>query len=415
MRKVILNSIWYSLPKINSILGGVVLFIFITRGYNLEQVGHFTYSQSVAAIISVLTTFGLPTVIVKYLSNDKVKNDYYITNCITFCFILASASLILLLFLSVELLIIVLSCVSIFKSTDLIKSYFDFRLDSKKYVKFESAIILISIFFKVLLAYSSSSLIYLAILYVLESLLVSFFLLLLYKKNGGEFKPKSNLKLNSNQVKEVLVDALPVLFSSAIFIVYSRVDQLMIYNILGAHDQAVYAASVKLSEGWYFIPLSLVTSFYSLLATRKGALLYETFSRACVKVNILTLPVAFFVTFFCSEIITFIYGEDYLIGSTVLSILIWNGVIISLSALTFRYLIIKGLRIISVYRSLLGLGLNLILNYILIPIYGINGAAIATLISQLFSLFLINGLIRKTKNIFLIQCKSLIFITHKVG
>jgi O-antigen/teichoic acid export membrane protein len=415
VRKVILNSIWYSLPKLNSILGGVVLFIFVTRGYDLEQVGHFTYSQSVAAIITVFTAFGLPTVIVKYFSNNTIKNNYYITNCVAFCFLLALTALMLLLFLRVELLIVVLSCVSLFKSTDLIKSYFDFRLESKKYVKFESTIILFSILFKVLLAYSSCSLVYLALLYVLESLLVSFFLLLLYKNNCGDFKFKSNLSLNSNQVKRVLVDALPVLFSSAIFIVYSRIDQLMIYNILSADEQAVYAASVKLSEGWYFIPLSLVTSYYSLLATKKGALLYETFSQACVKVNILTLPVAFFVTLFCSDLITFIYGEEYLIGSTVLSILIWNGVIISLSALTFRYLIIKGLRIISIYRSLLGLALNLILNYILIPIYGINGAAIATLISQLFSLFIINGVISKTKNIFVIQCKSLLYITHKVG
>ncbi|MDG2855852.1 oligosaccharide flippase family protein, partial [Vibrio parahaemolyticus] len=89
MRKVILNSIWYSLPKLNSILGGVVLFIFVTRAYDLEQVGHFTYSQSVAAIITVFTAFGLPTVIVKYFSNNTIKNDYYITNCVAFCFVLA--------------------------------------------------------------------------------------------------------------------------------------------------------------------------------------------------------------------------------------------------------------------------------------------------------------------------------------
>lgn len=413
MRHILQNSIWYSLPKVNSILGGVALFIFITKGYNLEQVGRFTYSQSVAAIITVFTAFGLPTVIVKYFSDSKTENDYYMAHCIGFCFLLSLVVLVLSMFLRVDLLIVILSCVSLFKSTDLIKSYFDFRLESKRYVKTESSIILISILFKVFLVYNSSSLIYLAILYVLESLLISLFLLFLYKREGGDLKNKSNKGLN--RFKELLVDALPVLFASAIFIVYSRIDQLMIYNMLGADEQAIYAASVKLSEGWYFIPLSLVTSFYSLLAIKKGKLIYKVFSQACIKVNTLTLPVAFLTTLFCSDIITLVYGKEYLSGSTVLSILIWNGVIISLSALTFRYLILKGLRIISIYRSLLGLVLNLILNYILIPIYGINGAAFATLISQVLSLFMINGIISKTKDIFIIQCKSLLFITHKVN
>ena len=181
--------------------------------------------------------------------------------------------------------------------------------------------------------------------------------------------------------------------------------------MLGAEAQAEYALASKLSEGWYFIPLGIITSYYAVMAKSINKDTYlNVFSDACIRVNLVTLPVAIFVSFFSVYIVTTIYGVDYDNTASVLIIQIWSGVIVGLSSLSFRHFILQGLGMYSLVRALLGLLLNLVLNYTLIPLYGIIGAAIATLISQFFALFVSNVLWMKTRVIFYIQLKSLFLI-----
>ncbi|EMO77875.1 hypothetical protein LEP1GSC127_3299, partial [Leptospira kirschneri str. 200801925] len=63
----------------------------------------------------------------------------------------------------------------------------------------------------------------------------------------------------------------------------------------------------------------------------------------------------------------------------------------------------------ELYKSISGCLTNIILNYFLIPYYGIKGAAIATVISQFVASTLFNLLFKRTREIFFIQLESIFF------
>jgi O-antigen/teichoic acid export membrane protein len=106
-----------------------------------------------------------------------------------------------------------------------------------------------------------------------------------------------------------------------------------------------------------------------------------------------------------NNIIKLLFGIQYQFAGNVLRIHIWASVFVFLGVAIGRYLITENYTKISFLRTFMGGIVNVILNIILIPKYGINGAAIATLISYFISTFLI-VLIPKTYRNSVLMFKS---------
>lgn len=81
-------------------------------------------------------------------------------------------------------------------------------------------------------------------------------------------------------------------------------------------------------------------------------------------------------------IVNILYGEQYAQAASVLIINVWIGVFVCLGYISGQYLVIEKLTKKAFYKASVAAFFNVSLNYIMIPIYGIQGAAIATLFSQ---------------------------------
>ena len=96
----------------------------------------------------------------------------------------------------------------------------------------------------------------------------------------------------------------------------------------------------------------------------------------------MAIGVALPMTFLSDWLVTLVYGAVYGESSQVLIIHIWTGVFVFLGVAFSRYLMVENLNGKMFYRTFLGAVINILLNYVLIPRYGINGAAFATLFAQ---------------------------------
>lgn len=76
-----------------------------------------------------------------------------------------------------------------------------------------------------------------------------------------------------------------------------------------------------------------------------------------------------------------LYGVEFNEAADVLRIYIWSGLFVSIGVVSSKWLVAKNLEIYSFYSTAIGAILNVIFNLWLIPIYGILGATLATLIS----------------------------------
>ena len=125
----------------------------------------------------------------------------------------------------------------------------------------------------------------------------------------------------------------------------------------------------------------------------------------------ISVAIAIPVTFLSDQIIELLYGSQYSEAGSVLMIHIWSGVFVFLAVANERWIICENLQKFLAINTIIAAIVNIGLNYILIPKFGIEGAAWATLISYCIAGYLCLLIWKKTRTSFINLTKSLLFIT----
>ena len=121
----------------------------------------------------------------------------------------------------------------------------------------------------------------------------------------------------------------------------------------------------------------------------------------------MAIAIALPMTFLSDWVINLLYGEEYNKAGSVLMIHIWASVFVFLGVASGKWFIIENIQLLAFKRTFYGSIINILLNIILIPQYGIRGAAIATLISQSFVGYFSDLLTLKTRTQFFMKTKTL--------
>ena len=108
-------------------------------------------------------------------------------------------------------------------------------------------------------------------------------------------------------------------------------------------------------------------------------------------------------------VILVLYGEYYSDSVKVLVLHIWASVFVFLGVVSSMWYLSENYQVLAFMRTFYGMLCNLFLNYLFIPIYGTQGAAMATLISYLVAGLLFDVLYKKTRFIFMMKVKALLF------
>ncbi|EWH04887.1 hypothetical protein AT00_17140 [Pseudoalteromonas lipolytica SCSIO 04301] len=419
MKKELGNSVWLGLNYLNKLMNGMVFFAVLANVVSQSEFGVYTYVFSLFTLIATFNSLGLNNFIYIKLATRKYDSDLLLKMSRNIQFIMAIAlfSLVFVLFLmtdKIELYYLLIATTALFfKPLELYKLKLDAQLKSKVYFKFDIFIPCLFLLSKLIsIFFFDDPLFVLFVLYTLESAVVGgCYYSLSYKYDAVE--DKSSVGAYAFTYRQLIVEAMPVLISSSVFIVYSKVDQYMIYNLLGPEKQAVYAAALKLAEGWYFIFTAIVVSFFSSISKlyyTNATLYLESLKKLSLICNFFCYLAIIVVLIFGDFIVDMLFGNAYIDSSVVLKIAIFQSFIISASYISQRIHLLEGMQKLSVIKAVTGLFLNVTLNYFMIPIYGVSGAAFATLLSHFIALFLSNLFFKKTRYIFKLQFLTLFMI-----
>jgi O-antigen/teichoic acid export membrane protein len=102
-----------------------------------------------------------------------------------------------------------------------------------------------------------------------------------------------------------------------------------------------------------------------------------------------------------------VYGIEYQGAVEVLKIYMWSSVFGFLIVATSSYLVAENKTIFLLFRYTLGMLINLLLNWLLIPVYGIEGSAMATLVAYLFAAYLSACLYKGMWPLFVMETRAL--------
>lgn len=411
------NTSWLLVEKLLRIFVGLFVGVWIARYLGPENFGILSYSQSFAAIFSVIATLGIDNLLVRELLNDQKKINIILG---TSFWLKLLGSFLTLIFLYISLsftnndqqikfFILIIGATTLFQSFNVFDFYFQSQVLSK-YVVYANILSLIIIsLLKITFIIQGRDLDVFVYLILFESILLAMSLAFFFFKNSN-FKIQIP-KFNKNIANLLIKDSWPLIFSGILISIYMKIDQVMIKEILGSKEVGEYAAAVKISEAWYFIPGLITSSLFPALmnAKKKDEDLYNKRIQGLYKL-IIWISIIFIIplVLLSDILIDFFYGDAYVEATNVLVIHIWSGIFVFLGLVSEKWLIIENLQKISLYNTAVGALINITLNFLLINKIGINGAAWATLASYAFSQYFMLLIWNKTRKIFFIQTKGFI-------
>lgn len=361
--------------------------IYIARILGPSDFGTLNYVLSLSAILFSLSSLGLDQILIKLFSQEK--NQYELLKTTTFLRLSITVPLSIAV-LGISLLrqsplyfqLFLASLFYVFASFDVISLYFIAQNKAKLSSIPASAAAVLAIFLKVLLAVVSAPL---SLLFLANSFEKIGNSLLLLKNVQSELPHILNARfLDKKQLLSLLKESSPLLLSGIAVTLYMRIDQVLVKHFLSVADVGIYAAGVKISELWYFIPTAVITGYFPKIIReqKKG---FDYFKKAVMRVTQINLLLAFtfalILTVFGKWIVLILFGADYLAATSVIQIYSWSALAVVVGLSLSHWLLTIGKQIITFYATLLGLIVNVVLNVVLIPEFGTTGAAVSTLVA----------------------------------
>ncbi len=135
---------------------------------------------------------------------------------------------------------------------------------------------------------------------------------------------------------------------------YMKVDQIMLGQMLGNRAVGMYSAAVRVSEVWYFIPMSIVASVSPLLIEARKVsadLYYERLSDLFRLMVAIALVIAIPMTFLAGSVAAVLYGNDYEGVGPVLAIHIWAALFVFLGVAQSPWTINEGVTKLALLRT----------------------------------------------------------------
>ena len=420
-RKYFANTSWLLGERILRM--GVSLFvgIYVARFLGPEKFGLLSYALGFVMLFVTIASFGLNEILVRELLQEKTQIKELLSTAFfirVFGFLMMGCIIIFALQFTnddkyTHMMITIITLSIFFQSFNVIDCYFQSQVQSKYVVIVQFIQLLITSLIKIFLIINKATLIWFAIVFLIDQALLAILLLSIFRWKKEWF---SVFSVRWELVTQLFTNAWPLIFSGMMVSIYMKIDLIMIKEMLDTKAVGIYAAAVKLCEVLYFLPVVVMSSLFPAIveARKKDLIVYRKQVYRIYEIMIgATAIVAIITTFLADWFVYILYGSIYQEAATILQIYIWAFVFVSLGVVSSKYLVAENLEIYAMYRSILGAIINITLNWYLIPIYGIKGAAFATLITQIFVAYLFLFCFRSTRYNFWTVTSALTFGLYK--
>ncbi len=376
------DRIIFSIGQIVTKLIMFVFYIILPKLIGLHNYGYFIYILTLCIItIQPIADFGLDLIIVKRVSRSEyniikksllIKSVGSVISVVIVLFIAKYLKLNLLITTLLSIYIILLSFSNIFLSYFRGKQYFIYEaifLPASKIIAFISIFILYVLSIK---NYLNPTLALLA-----SAIFLFFITIIVFKKN---FKNHTN---DYVRLKEVILEGATLFFTSILWIIYFRVDTLMLGIMVNSNIVGLYDIAYKIMSGTFIVPGIVMAIVFPKLGQKNAAfnkLFLKTFLIMCF-LGILSGLILYGMAY---PFIYYIYGKNFISSVHILKILSFVVPVVFIGHLTTQSIVALDKSKFYLWITSLGTILNIILNYFLIKQLQAVGAAYATLITEIF-------------------------------
>ena len=390
-RKYFDNTSWLLMERIVRMLVALFVGVYIARYLGPERFGLLSYANSFVGLFLALATLGIDSIVIRELvkrpecSGEILGTAFGLKICGTI--FMWFAILLTVPFTEndnqTNVFISIIAFAILFQAFNVIDFNYQAEVKSKYVVHVQFIQLFITSIAKLFLIYIKAPLLWFVGVYCFDAFFLAVGLIVMYLFNSG------NILLwrwKWKVARELFKDCWPLILSGVLVSIYVNIDQVMIKEMIGVKNVGLYSVATRLSTVWYFIPIAVTDSIFPAILNAKKNNLASYYQRLQNLYDILVwiaILIALAILFFSEYIIDLLVGQEFNPAASVLSIAIFAGIFTNIGLINNKYFTAENRQKDILYRSLLGISVNIILNIILIKKYGIHGAALATIAAQL--------------------------------
>ncbi|MCO4799521.1 MAG: flippase [Colwelliaceae bacterium] len=396
--KYFTNSAWLLSEYALRVVSAIFVTVYVARYIGPESFGILTYALAIVSIFMAISRLGMDSILVRELAKKTEKIPIMLGTAFWLMFTAAILSLAVLFGVvhliepdtTIRLYIWIIASGIVFQTIYVVDYSFQSQVKAKYSSIAKSLALVTSSLLKIYFVNLEVELSMVVVAFALDFVLIAIFLLITHvlTKQSLFFT-----QFDKSLFKPLLKSAWPMMLSALAIVLYMRVDQIMIKNMLGAHELGLYSAGTRIYEGWIMIFSIISVSLLPMIVKLKDSSLEHYEKRLSQLFTLLFWMAMFgavFATLYGEEIIYLAFGDEFTQAKTVFVLVMWSASFAAIGSLTARYLVVEGMEKKIALRTIVALIVNVLLNFILIPLYGIDGAAIATLIAIIIGNYLIN-------------------------
>jgi len=369
---------------------GLFVGVWVARYLGPEQYGAWNYASAYAFLFGAFASLGVDGIVIRNLVQHPDQTNEFLGTafCVKF---FGGSSAFFLSVVSAKLftsgnqqqiaLVAASSLCFVIQSSLVIDLFYQSKSQNKYSVIAQNAGFVIASAIKIALIIINAPLLAFACMTAAEAGFTAIFLAAIYKKHHGKI---FQWKFDFGITKSLLLESWPLILASSMSLLNMRIDQVFIGKMIGDSAVGRYSAAVRIAEIWLMIPVIFGQVIFPIIvaAKEKSERKYrQSVFRMFQLMSAFAIPFAIFVSAFSNFIIQIVYGNGYTGAGELLSIQIWTGVP-SLMFFVFGQVfyvekLVRYHLVSAVFQPIC----NICLNLLLIPKYGAEGAAIATLIT----------------------------------
>lgn len=411
--KIINNIGWLVIDKFLILFLQFFVGVKIANYYGGEIYGKYLYAVSLLAfspiLLEILNSRVIKKSFLKYKSLDVIESvcTLKILISIIIFFIVVSLKFLFPMDERLYLILIFLSLDNIFlTSTNGIELYFEYKLNSKYIVISNNIIKVISYLFQYIAVSKELDILFIPIIRASGDFIRFFIMRFNFQYI---YKNKIKIKLKKHIIKEIFNESKYLWITYASYIIYTQIDRVMIRNMLGDRQVSVYTLANQLIMIISILlgPIN-VSLFPKLLekykiSEKEYSQLYSYYNKL---ITIFYIIIGLLSIVVVKYLFPLIYSKEYLESINIYMILIIGVIFTANASLQAGHIAIINKTKQSVYKTLIGVVLNISLNLYLLSKIGVYGAAISTVMTIIVCNFGLDFFIKDYRKHAFIQLQS---------
>ena len=390
------NAKWIILCKVAQSLLQLVIGMLSARYLGPANYGLVNYAASVVAFAVPLMQLGLNATIVRELIDNPDREGDILGTSLVMQLVSGGICMFLVAgFVSAanygetqtQMVCVLYSLSLLFQAVETVQYWFHSKLQSKyPSIMMLCAYIVVSAY-KIYLLVAAKSIYWFAVVYSIEYGIVGISLLFIYKKQAPQ-----SLRVSISTAKQLFSRSRYYIFAAMMVTVFQNTDHIMLKMMSGDIENGYYTAAITCASVVQFVYTAIVDSMRPVILSSKktnAAEFEKNISTLYCITTYMALVQGVGFTLFAKLIVSILYGSAYMHAAPVLQILVWYVAFAYMGSVRNVWILAEGKQQFLWKINLAGALVNVAVNAILIPVWGACGAAVASLLTQFFTNFLL--------------------------